>query len=99
MMKIAPNRLPMMRAEAADDDHGEEVDRQQQVEGFGRHEAGVVRHQCAADAGVERRNPEREDAIIGEVDAHDLGREIVIAHGDHGAAVAGAHEVGREQDT
>ena len=41
---------------------------------------------------------ERQRAVFREVDAHDLGGKIVIADRDHRPAVAGAYQIGDEQE-
>ena len=85
------------RAEPADDDHGEEDDRAVDAEALVGDDLVVMRIERAADAGEERGEAERQRAVFGEVDAHDLGRQIVIAHRDQRAAVARAHQVGHQQ--
>ena len=85
-------------AESADDDHGQKQDRALDAEPFIRHHELIMRIECAADAGEESRDTERECAVFGQVDAHDLGGEIMIAHRDQCAAIARPHHVGHQQE-
>ena len=82
------------RAGAADDDHGEEQDRTLDAEAFLRNHELIMRVERARDAGEEGGEAKRQRAVFGEVDAHDLGGEIVVANCDQCAAVAGAHQIG-----
>ena len=59
----------------------------------------VVRVERAADPGKEGRQAEREGAVRGQVDAHDLGGEVVVAHRDQARPVARAHQVGDAADS
>ena len=56
-----------------------------------------MRIERAADAGEERREPERQRPVFGQVDAHDLGGEIMVAHRDQRAAVARADQIGDQE--
>ena len=85
------------RAGAADDDHRQEQDRAFDAETFVRDHQLVMRIERAGDAGEERRQPERQRAVFGQVDAHDLGGEIMVADRDQRAAVARAHQVGHQE--
>ena len=85
------------RAEAADDDHGQKDDRAVDAETFVGDHLVVMRIERAADAGKERGEAERQRAVFGQVDAHDLRRQIVIAHRDQRPAVARADQVGHQQ--
>ena len=50
----------------------------------------------AADPGVEGRDAERQRPVLRQVDAHHLGRQVVVADRDQRPAVARAHQVGAE---
>ena len=85
------------RAGAADDDHRQEQDRAFDAKAFLRDHELIMRIKRAGDAGEERRQPERQRAVFGEVDAHDLGGEIMVADRDQRAAVARAHQIGDQE--
>src|SRR5689334_15864350 len=63
------------RAQPADDDHGEEVDRDVELELLVVGDAEIVGVEHPADAGVERRDGEGEQLVAVDVDADDLGGE------------------------
>src|SRR5205807_6373453 len=69
----------MQRADAADDYDGDELDRLDQRELFGRDEADLVRVKRAADAGQRRRDRERHGLVVGEIDAYAARRDFRIA--------------------
>ena len=83
----------MHRADAADDDHQEQVDRLDDVELVGRDEPELVRVERAADAGERRRDRERQRLVARQVDAHALRRDLGVADGDEGAAGRRAQQV------
>ena len=83
----------MHRAEAADDDHQQQVDRLQDVELVGRDELQLVRIERAADAGERRRDRERQRLVAREMDAHALRRDLGVADRDEGAAGRRAQQV------
>ena len=67
------------RAEAADDDHHQEIDRQQEAERLGHDAAERERQQDAGEPGVHRRHRERGRTVDGHVDAHDRCRDRAVA--------------------
>ena len=85
------------RAGAADDDHREKQDRALDAKAFIGDDELVMRIERAGDAGEECRQAERQRAVFGEVDAHDLGGEIMVADRDQRAAVARAHQIGHQE--
>src|SRR5215813_1240527 len=84
-------------AHAADDDHSQVVDRHQQREGVGKHDARVIGHQAPGHARVERADHERQQLVTIEADADDRGRYVAITHRDERAANPGAKQVLGEQ--
>ena len=81
------------RAEPADDDHRQVVDRHADLELLVVRDPEEVGVEHAGDAGVERRDGEGEQFVAEDVDADDLGRDVVVANGDEGAAHPRAEEV------
>src|SRR5262249_12454265 len=69
----------------ADDDHGEVIDRDANLELLVVGDAEIVGVEHAGDARVERRDREREQLVAEDVDADDFRRGVVVAHGDEGA--------------
>src|SRR3989475_9878733 len=86
------------RAEAADDDHGQVVDRHADLELLVVRDAEEVRVQHAGDPGVERRDRERQELVAEDVDADDLGRDVLVAYRDERAAHPRTHQVHRPDD-
>src|SRR5581483_7763401 len=86
------------RAEAADDDHGEVVDGDDDLERLVVGDAEIVGVEHAAHARVERGDREGEQLVAEDVDAYDLGSDVLIANGDEGAADAAAHQVHGRHD-
>src|SRR5437764_13593128 len=80
-------------AEPADDEHGQVVDGDADLELLVVGDTEEVRVEHAGDAGVERRDREGQQLVAEDVDADDLGRDVLVADGDEGAADAAAHQV------
>src|SRR5215472_10408783 len=81
------------RAEPADDDHGQVVDRDVDLKLFVVGDAEIVSVENASDTGVERRDRERNQLVAEDVDADEFGGDVVVADGDEGAPDAAAHQV------
>ena len=81
------------RAEPADDDHGQVVDRDVDLELLVVGDAEIVSVQNPSDASVKRRDRERDQLVAEDVDTDELGGDVVVADGDEGAADAAAHQV------
>ena len=58
-----------------------------------------MRVERAADAGKEGREAERQCPVFCQVDPHDLGGQIMVAHGDQCASVAGTDQVRHQKIT
>ena len=84
--------------QAADDDCGQERERQREAERFRRDEADRDREHRPADAGVRGAERERACLVGGEVDAERLGGDLVVTDRDQRAADAPAHHPGGEQE-
>ena len=96
--KMAPKIGAQHRAEPADDDHGQVVDGHADLELLVVGDAEVVGVEHAGDPGVERRDGEGQQLVAEDVDADDLGGDVLVADGDEGAADPAAHEVQRAHD-
>ena len=83
------------RAEAADDDHREELDRQVQAEALGHDAVEDEGQQHAGQAGVHRGDGERRGLVALDVDAHDGGGDLAVAHGFQRAARAAVDQAAR----
>src|SRR5262245_214987 len=81
------------RAEPADDDHRQVVDGDADLELLVVRDAEEVRVQDAGDPGVERRDGEGQELVAEDVDADDLGGDVLGADGDEGPTDAVADEV------
>ena len=80
------------RADAADDDHGEVLDRQQHAERLGDDVAEGERQQDAAEPGEHRGHQEGGALEPGDVHAHHRGGDLAVAHRVHRPPrPAGAH--------
>src|SRR5712664_3846227 len=82
-------------AEPADDDHGQVVDGDRDLELLVVGDAEEVRVEDAGDARVEGRDGEGQELVPEDVDADQLGGDVVVPDGDEGAPDAAAHEVHR----
>src|SRR5215831_10203635 len=89
--KTAPKIEPS--TEPADDDHGQVVDRDVDLFLLVVGAAEIVSVQNPSDAGVERRDRERDQLVAEDVDADELGGDVVVADRDEGAADAAARQV------
>src|SRR5262245_39409359 len=81
------------RAEPADDDHGQIIDRDVDLKLLVIGDTEIVSVENPSDAGVERRNRERDQLVSEDVDADELGGDVVVADGDEGSADAAARQV------
>src|SRR6516164_9990738 len=81
------------RAEAADDDHRQIVDGDDDLERLVVGDAEIVGVEDAAHAGVERGDGKGQELVAENVDADDFGGDILVADGDEGATDAAAHDV------
>ena len=81
-------------AHATEDDHDDEGDGLQETKAAGRDELFRVRVKSAGDAREKCADDERGDFVFGGVDAHRLGGNFVVAHGDEAASVSGIDERG-----
>src|SRR5436305_13720659 len=88
-----PEDRPQDGAEPADDDHRQVVDRHADLELLVVRDAEVVGIQHARHPGIERRDGECQQLVAENVDADDLGRDVVVADGDERAPDATAYEV------
>ena len=88
---------PGRRAEAAEDDDGERLDRKDEREHVDIDEAKLQRHQRAGDADEERRDHERHQLVAHKVDAHDARGDVVVADRHPGAADPAALQVQRDE--
>ena len=84
--------------DAAEDDHDHDQDRGREHEEVGRRGALVGRLQGSRDARERRAQGEREELGADRVDAHHLGRDLVLADGHPGAAHARPFQVSRDDD-
>src|SRR5262249_61905922 len=80
------------RPEPADDDHGQVVDRDVDLKLLVVGDAEIVSVEDPSDAGVERRDRERDQLVAEDVDADELGGDVMVADGDEGAADAAADQ-------
>ena len=71
---------PAGGTDAADDDHGEELDGEEHAEGLRHDVAEGEGEQHAAEPGEHRRHEERRPLGPGHVDAEDRGRDLAVAH-------------------
>src|SRR5215510_2428688 len=85
-------------AEPADDDHRQVVDRDADLELLVVRDTEEVRVQHAGDSGIERRDGEGQELVAKDVDADDLGGDVLVAYGDEGAPDPGPHEVHHPDD-
>src|SRR5215472_5876897 len=81
------------RAEPADDDHRQIVDRHGDLKLLVIGDAEIVGIENTSDAGIKRRDRESPELVAEGADADDLGSDVLVAHCDKGAADAAAHEV------
>src|SRR5262249_42190610 len=93
-----PEHRAEQGAEPADDDHGEVVDGDADLELLVVGDAEVVgvedpRHPC-----VEGRDGEGEELVAEDVDADDLRGDVLVADGDEGAPYPAPDEVQRAHD-
>ena len=65
-----------------------------EIEAAGRDELFEVRVKSAGDAGEKCADDERDDLVSRRVDAHRLGGDFVVVHGDEAAAVGGIDQRG-----
>src|SRR5713101_3216048 len=72
------------RAEPADDHHRQIIDRHGDLELLVIGDTKVVGVKHAGDAGVKRRNRERPQLVAENVDADDLGGDVLVADRDKG---------------
>src|SRR5256885_14315351 len=91
--KKAPREGAEEEQAAADDNHRQVIDRHRQLEHLVIGDAERVAVEHASDPGVEGRDRERPELVAEDVDADDLGGDVLVAHGDEGAANAAAHQV------
>src|SRR5437588_1385140 len=87
---------PADRGEAAHHDADEKHDRKEHAEAVGGDELHGERAEGARDAGEHGRYAERERLVERVVDAHRLGRDVLIADRDQGAPDAAAQQVPAE---
>lgn len=52
----------------------------------------------AGHAGVHGAHDQGDHLVAEHVDARNLGRQFLLADGDHVSAVPGSHEIGQEDD-
>src|SRR2546425_9530027 len=81
------------RPEPADDDHGEVVDGHVDLELLVVGDAEKIRAQHTGDAGIERGYGKGQQLVAEDVDADDLGGDVLVADSDEGAAHPAAHEI------
>src|SRR5882762_10253790 len=93
-----PEDRAQHRAEPTDDDHGQVVDGDRDLELLVVGDAEKVRVQDPGDPGIEGRDGERQQLVTEDVDADQLGGDVMVADGDERAADAAAHEVQRPHD-
>src|SRR6185312_7381102 len=74
------------RAEPADDDHREVVDRDVDLELLVIGDAEVVALERSGNSGEERRDGKGVELVLEDVDADDLSGDVLVADGDKGAA-------------
>src|SRR6266508_4677337 len=80
-----PQHRAQDRPEPADDDHGEVVDGHVDLELLVVGDPEEIGVEDAGDARVEGRDREGEELVAEDVDADDLGRDVLVADGDEGA--------------
>src|SRR5437660_7005309 len=80
-------------AEPADDDHGQVVDRDADLELLVVGDAEEVRVEHPGHASVEGRDGEGQELVPEDVDADDLGGDVLVADRDEGAPDTGSHQV------
>ena len=85
------------RAHAADDDHRDILDGEEQRERLDRDEAAVIGEQRAGDRGDRRRDHEGEQLVGRDIDAERFGHGLVRADRAPGAAGAAAQQVDADQ--
>ena len=90
--------VPVMRAEAAEDDDDEGIEARDEVEAGRGEEADVVGVDAAAYAGDEGADDEGQELVLRDVDAHSSGRYLVLADGEGGPPRAGSYEVADDDD-
>ena len=74
---------------AADDQHREHLDGQVQLKHLQGEAVAFVSEETASDAGVNGTEEEGAKFVGEDIDAEELGRQVVIADGDEGAPGAG----------
>ncbi len=84
--------------DAAEDDHDQDQDRDREREEVGRRGAEVGRLERPGDTGEAGAQREREQLRPDGVDAHHLGRRLVLAEGSPGAADPRVLEVAGDED-
>ena len=92
-MNRAPEDGAEDRADAADDDDGDELDGQRKAPLVGGDELRVAAEQGAGHRREGAREGEGADLVARQVDADDLGGDVAVADGLHGPARPGAHDV------
>ena len=85
-------------ADAADDDQQQYLIGHAASERHRLHRAHVHRQHTAADAREERGNDEGKALVVGKIDAHRLGGDLVVADGFERAAVSGVHQQHNARD-
>src|SRR5262245_32248578 len=85
-------------AQAPDDDHGEVVDGDADLELLVVGDAEVVRVEDAGDAGVEGGDGERQELVAENVDPDDLRCDVLVADGDERPPHAAPHQVESAHD-
>src|SRR5215467_3722962 len=85
-------------AEPADDDHGEVVDGDADLELLVVGDAEVVGVEDPRHPRVEGRDGEGEELVAEDVDADDLRGDVLVADGDEGAPYPAPDEVQRAHD-
>src|SRR5712671_1381606 len=83
------------RAESADDQDRQRLDREQERKAFDADEGQINSVQRAGEAGDKGGGDEGEQFVGMQVDSHDAGGGVVIADRDKGAADAAATDVER----
>ena len=80
-------------AHATQNHEHQDENRQVEVKLLGNHGREVHCIERAGGTGKRRRDDEGDEAVLGDVDAHRLGGDAVVANGHDGAARARVHDV------
>src|SRR5204862_8296582 len=81
------------RTQAADNDHRQIVDGNDDLKRLIIGDAEIVGVENAAHARIERGDRKGDQLVAEDIDADDLGGDILVANGDEGATDPAAHDV------